>query len=66
MSTIYYSLRYHDLVALMHVAIGSDAHHTYRQDKIPLMHVTGGILQTNEGNGRTFPILDALASIGVS
>jgi len=59
-------LKIHDLVALMSVAIGSQAHHTQRQNQIPLSNVTGGILDYEEGKKRTFPILDALASICVS
>ena len=59
-------LKIHDLVALMSVAIGSQAHHTPRQNTIPLGNVTGGILDYDEGKERTFPILDALASICVS
>ena len=56
----------HNLVALMHVAIGQDAHHMSRQNEIDLGSVVAGILQDNEGKERTFPILDALASICVS
>ena len=66
MLTIPNSLRCHDLVALIHVAIGSDAHHTHHQNKILLASLTSGILEPHEGNERTFPILDALATISVS
>ena len=66
MLTIHNSLRCHDLVALIHVAIGSDAHHTYHQNNILLASQTSGILETNEGNERTFPILDTLATISMS
>jgi len=66
MSVINAPLKYYKLVALMHVAIGDEAHHTNRQNEIPLGNVQGGILDTDEGNKRTFPILDALASICVS
>jgi len=59
-------LKLHDLVALMNVAIGSHAHHTTRQNHIPVANITGGILNYDEGKERTFPILDALASICVS
>ena len=60
------SLKVHDLVALMSVAIGHRAHHTNRHNEIPLGNVTGGILDYDEGKMRTFPILDALAGICVS
>ena len=59
-------LKVHDLVALMNVAIGSQAHHTPRQNHIPVANITGGLLNYDEGKERTFPILDALASISVS
>jgi len=50
----------------MNVAIGNDAHHTSRKNDIPLEHVTGGLLEADDEKERTFPILDALASICVS
>ena len=56
----------HNLVALMHVAIGQDAHHSSRKTEIELQSVVAGILQDDEGKERTFPILDALARICVS
>ncbi|PUU81811.1 hypothetical protein B9Z19DRAFT_1062375 [Tuber borchii] len=60
------ALKVDHLVALMSVAIGDKAHHTHRQNPIPLTDITGGILDYDEGKKRTFPILDALASICVS
>ena len=59
-------LKLHDLVALMSVAIEMKAHHTSRENQIPLSNITGGILEYDEGKERTFPILDALASICIS
>jgi len=59
-------LKCHDLVALMHVATGTGPHHTLPRNQIELAKVQGGILDDDEGNQRTFPILDALASISVS
>jgi len=59
-------LKLHDLVALMSVTIGMNTHHTSRTNHIELSNVTGGILDYSEGKERTFPILDALASICVS
>jgi len=56
----------HHLLALMSVAIGSDAHHTSRRNDIPLDNVIGGLLDDDEGKERTFPILDSLASTCVS
>lgn len=60
------SLKLHDLVALMSVAIGMDADNTSRKNHIELSNMIGRILNYDEGKERTFPILDALASICVS
>jgi len=66
MATFDPPLRCHDLVALMHVAIGTGDLHASHQNSIPLHHLSGGILDSEEGNERTLPILDALASICIS
>jgi len=54
------------LVAFIHIAIGTDVHHTPSQSNFLLMSITYGILEKDEANERTFPILDDLASISVS
>lgn len=56
----------HDLVALMSVAIGMDHHHTNRVSDIPMANIIGGIVDYEDGNERTFPVLDSLANICVS
>ena len=56
----------HDLVALMSLAIGMDHHHTNHISDIPLTDIIGGIVDNEDGNELTFPVLDSLANIRVS
>jgi len=59
-------LKLDHLLGLMHVAIGDEAHHTRRENQIPLSNVRWGMLDYDEGKARTFTILDALASLCIS
>ncbi|RPA94770.1 hypothetical protein L873DRAFT_1792691 [Choiromyces venosus 120613-1] len=55
----------HHLVALMHKTIGHHHHNVSRHEDV-VEKVVGGIIDDSNTNRRTFPILDALASISVS
>ncbi|RPA94777.1 hypothetical protein L873DRAFT_1846363, partial [Choiromyces venosus 120613-1] len=55
----------HHLVALMHETIGHHHHNVSRHEDV-VEKVVGGIIDDSNTNRRTFPVLDALASISVS
>jgi len=60
------ALNVHDMVALMHVAIGVQYHYMNHKTAIAYLDIVGGSLGPKEGKQRTFPVLDAPASICVS
>jgi len=60
------ALNVHDMVALMHVAIGVQYHYMNYKTAIAYLDIVGGSLAPKEGKQRTFPVLDAPASICVS